>query len=91
MFPACRNLIAGHEGSVIIASNKIKGEGYMATVLGFFLVAFAFLGIANNRQLARYFGGSTGSLTTTLRPGLVIFGMIAFCAGVAVIVLSNLG
>ena len=61
----------------------------MATILGFLLVALAFLEIANNRQLARYFGGSAESLYATLRPGLVIVGMIAFCAGVAVIVLSH--
>ena len=63
----------------------------MATILGFLLVALAFLEIANNRQLARYFGTSAGTLNGTLRPGLVIFGMIAFCVGVAVIVLSHTG
>jgi hypothetical protein len=67
-----------------------KGRGKMLTVIGFVLVGIAFLDIANNRQLARYLGGSSGPFrTTAVRQGIVLAGMAVFFAGVAVIVLSN--
>jgi hypothetical protein len=62
----------------------------MGTIIGFLLIAIALLDIANSRQLARYFDDPPFAFRSTARQNLVIVGMIVFCAGVAVIVLTHI-
>jgi hypothetical protein len=62
----------------------------MGTIIGFLLIALAFLDIANSKHLARYFDDSPSAFRSTARQNLVIIGMFVFCAGIAVIVLSHI-